>query len=70
MILGAKLEEEDLNKKEIIAAISFFNKEFKQDVKVYQASLKLNSFRIVVKDHPILDRKTKTLKDFLFPTMG
>ncbi|ENV73778.1 hypothetical protein F946_00715 [Acinetobacter johnsonii ANC 3681] len=70
VILGAKLEEEDLNKKEIIAAISFFNKEFKQDVKVYQASLKLNSFRIVVKDHPILDRKTKTLKDFLFPTMG
>ena len=44
-----------------------FNKQFEQEVKIYQASLKPNSFKIEVKDHPIIDRKTKTVKDFLFP---
>ncbi|WP_228722286.1 DUF2971 domain-containing protein [Acinetobacter indicus] len=66
VILGAKLTDEDANKSKLLEAISYFNTTYKEQVKVYQAELKSNSFKIFVKDHPILDRKTKTLKDFLF----
>lgn len=67
VILGAKLIDEDVNKSKLLEAISYFNTTYKEQVKVYQAELKPNSFKIFVKDHPILDRNTKTLKDFLFP---
>lgn len=65
VVLGAKLQDHDPNKTELLDAISFFNRAFGQDIKTYQAELKPNSFKIFVKDHPILDRETKTLKDFL-----
>jgi hypothetical protein len=67
VILGAKLQDEHPNKKKLIDAISFFNNKFQQDIKIYQAAMKPNSFKIVVSGHPILDRKTKTLRDFLLP---
>ena len=68
VILGAKLENNDPNKSSLLDAVAFFNETFEQDVKIYQAELKPNSFKIFVRDPPILDRKTKTLKDFLFPS--
>lgn len=66
VILGAKLMNSDPNKGYLLDAISYFNETFDQNIKVYQAELKPNSFKIFVKNHPILDKKTKTLKDFLF----
>lgn len=69
VILGAKLRGDDANKAELLDAVSYFNKMYLENVKIYQAELKPNSFKIFVKDHPILDSKTKTLKDFLFPEM-
>ncbi|NHB56571.1 DUF2971 domain-containing protein [Acinetobacter sp. 194] len=69
VILGAKLKDEDTNKSELLEAISYFNKTYQGNVKAYQAELKPNSFKIFVKGHPVLDRETKTLKDFLFPEM-
>lgn len=65
VILGAKLKDNDSNKTELLDAISFFNMEYGQNIKTYQAELKPNTFKIFVIDHPILDKKTKTLKDFL-----
>jgi hypothetical protein len=67
VILGAKLRDNDSNKIKLLDAISYFNNTFDQNVKIYQAELKPNSFKIEVKAHPVLSRKMKTLKDFLFP---
>lgn len=65
VILGAKLDDTNLNKAKLVDAVSYFNDKFQQKVQIYQASLKPDSFKIEVKDHPIIDCKTKTLKDFL-----
>lgn len=65
VILGAKLTNHDPNKMALIESINYFNKYYQQDIKVYEAVLKPNSFKITVPNHPILDKNTKTLAAFL-----
>lgn len=65
VILGAKLTDQDPNKNKLIESVNYYNYEFQQNIKIYQAVLKPNSFKITVPNHPILDKKTKTLAAFL-----
>lgn len=65
VILGAKLTNQDPNKNALIASINYFNDYFQQDIKIYQAVLKPNSFKITVPNHPILEGQSKTLASFL-----
>ncbi len=64
VILGAKLANDDPNKKALESSIEFFNQKYNQDIKIYQAKLKPNSFKIEVSDHPILDKETKRMRYF------
>lgn len=64
VILGAKLKDNDPNKSQLIKSVEYFNLVHNQNVKIYHAILKPDSFKITVPEHPILDKETRTLFNF------
>ncbi|MEB3754123.1 DUF2971 domain-containing protein [Acinetobacter sp. MD2(2019)] len=65
VVLGAKLEKDSNNRKEVIKVIEEFNNEHDLELKFYQAQLMKNSFNLFVPGHPIIGQSSKTMKDFL-----
>ena len=68
IVLGARFDEYSEQGQKLLLAIEQFNIRNQTRLPVYRATLIENAFQLTVPDHPILDKKTLTLRHFLCPS--